>query len=108
MASIKVKFRPSKVAGKEGVIYYQIIRNRVIRQIATEYRIYSSEWDEESERVSATESETERVKLLTNIKERIKLDVNRLNHIVAALNKQGANLSADDVVKSFEQELNGQ
>ncbi len=45
MASVKVKFRPSKIAGKEGVIYYQIIRNRVIRQITTEYHLYSTEWE---------------------------------------------------------------
>ncbi|MFR9502826.1 MAG: hypothetical protein SNH73_00050 [Rikenellaceae bacterium] len=78
MASIKTKFRPSKVTGKEGVIYYQIIRNRVIRQIATEYRIYSSEWDEEGSRVALSQSEVERNKILTTIKERIKLDVNGL------------------------------
>ncbi|MFR9591864.1 MAG: site-specific integrase [Rikenellaceae bacterium] len=107
MASIKLKFRPSKVAGKEGVIYYQIIRNRVIRQIATEYRIYSSEWDDEGERVSTTESETERIKLLTNIKERIKLDLDRLKHIVTSLGKHNLSFSADDVVKTFEQELKG-
>ncbi|MFI3333196.1 MAG: site-specific integrase [Rikenellaceae bacterium] len=107
MASIKVKFRPSKVAGKEGVIYYQIIRNRVIRQIATEYRIYSSEWDDEYGRVAASLSETERNRVLATIKERIKLDVGRLSHIVVALSTQKNNFSADDVVRSFEQELNG-
>ncbi|MFR9543063.1 MAG: site-specific integrase [Rikenellaceae bacterium] len=107
MASIKVKFRPSKVAGKEGVIYYQIIRSRVIRQIATEYRIYSSEWDEEGSRVVLSQSEIERNKILATIKERIKLDVNRLHHIVAALNKTNAIFSADDVVKAFEKELQG-
>lgn len=30
MASIKVKFRPSTIEGKEGTVYYQIIKNRVI------------------------------------------------------------------------------
>ena len=33
MASVKVKFRPSTIEGKEGTIYYQIIQNRVIRQL---------------------------------------------------------------------------
>ena len=33
MTSIKVKFRPSSVRGKEGTIYYQIIRGRVVRQL---------------------------------------------------------------------------
>ena len=28
MASVKVKFRPSSIDGKEGSIYYQVIHNR--------------------------------------------------------------------------------
>lgn len=44
MATVKVKFRESKVQGKEGVIYYQIIHDCVIRQIKTEYRLLDSEW----------------------------------------------------------------
>lgn len=39
MASVKTKFRPSTATGKEGTIYYQIIQNRVIRQLKTDYRI---------------------------------------------------------------------
>ena len=37
MASVKVKFRPSAIEGKEGTVYYQIIQNRVIRQLKTDY-----------------------------------------------------------------------
>ena len=33
MASVKVKFRASSVADREGRLYYQIIHNRVTRQI---------------------------------------------------------------------------
>ena len=40
MSSIKVKFRPSVNDGKEGTIYYQIIKNRVIRQLKTDYRLF--------------------------------------------------------------------
>ena len=47
MASIKVKFRPSINENKEGTIYYQIIQNRVIRQLKTDYRLFMHEWDEE-------------------------------------------------------------
>ena len=47
MASIKVKFRPSTNENKEGTIYYQIIQNRVIRQLKTDYRLFIHEWDEE-------------------------------------------------------------
>ena len=45
MASVKVKFRPSSINGKEGCIYYQVIHNRVARQIRTDYRIFESEWN---------------------------------------------------------------
>lgn len=46
MASVKVKFRPSTIEGKEGTVYYQIIQNRVIRQLKTDYRIFTNEWNE--------------------------------------------------------------
>ena len=46
MASIKVKFRSSIVSGKEGILYYQIIYRRVIRQLNTNYRLFWEEWNE--------------------------------------------------------------
>lgn len=33
MASVRVKFRPSTIGGREGTLYYQVIHNRVVRQI---------------------------------------------------------------------------
>ena len=45
MASIKLKFRPSSVKGKKGVLSYQIIHYRSTRLIKTSYRIMPSEWD---------------------------------------------------------------
>lgn len=42
MASIKIKFRPSSVRGKEGVLFLQIIHRRVVRQIVTPYPIGST------------------------------------------------------------------
>lgn len=33
MATVKIKFRPSSVDGKEGTVYYQVIHVRVARQI---------------------------------------------------------------------------
>ena len=53
MTSIKIKFRPSSVEGKEGSIHFRIIHNRVVRQLNTAYRIFASEWDEETETIIA-------------------------------------------------------
>ena len=47
MSSIKVKFRLSTTAHKEGTIYYQIIQNRVIRLLKTDYRLFMHKWNEE-------------------------------------------------------------
>ena len=44
MTSIKVKFRPSTVDGKEGGLYFQIIHNRVVRQLNTDYKVFAEEW----------------------------------------------------------------
>lgn len=33
MATIKLKFRPSSIPGKEGVLVYQVTQARVIKQI---------------------------------------------------------------------------
>ena len=67
MTSIKTKFRPSSVEGKEGSIYFQIIHNRVVRQLNTAYRIFASEWDEETETIIAN---GDRINIINAIKER--------------------------------------
>lgn len=45
MATIKVKFRASSVEMKEGSLYYQVIHNRLARQVHTGYKLFPSEWD---------------------------------------------------------------
>lgn len=44
MASIKLKFRVSSLPGKEGTLFFQVIHERVVKQIGTPYRILESEW----------------------------------------------------------------
>ena len=75
MTSIKIKFRPSTVEDKEGSIYIQIIHNRVVRQLNTDYKIFTSEWDEKSETIIAN---GERTNIVNAIKERLSWDIARL------------------------------
>ena len=42
MTSIKIKFRPSSVEGKEGSIHFLIIHNREVSLLNTDYRIIAS------------------------------------------------------------------
>ncbi len=105
MASIKVKFRPSATAGKEGVIYYQIIQNRVIRQLKTDYRVYREEWNEKTGLIISTDS---RSNYLQSIEERIGWDIKRLESIINHLENKRIRCSADDIVSTFLNKANEQ
>lgn len=43
MATVKVKFRASSIPDKEGTLFFQVIHNRVTRQIATGHKIFKRE-----------------------------------------------------------------
>ena len=109
MASIKAKFRPSATASKKGAIYYQIIHNRVVRQIKTSHRIFESEWDDKATAVSIPIlSDTERKKHLQSIANRMEWDRKRLKAIIAMLDKKNECYTADDIVAKFNDQTNGQ
>lgn len=100
MASIKLKFRPSIVSGKEGTIYYQIIHKRVIRQMNTDYRLFKEEWNEETDLPAITTGE--RADFLLAIKERMDWDIKRLESIISRLEWSKAVFTADDIVSAFQ------
>ena len=104
MASVKVKFRPSSVNGKEGCIYYQVIHNRVVRQIHTDYKLFASEWDNHSEAVILHHIPTEikRDNYILSISERINWDRERLKKIILALG-QFDSFTAEDIVLRFQE-----
>lgn len=102
MASVKVKFRPSTIGDKEGTLYYQVIHNRVVRQIYTDYKLFASEWDCHSEAVNLhlISSKDERNNYLLSISSRIRWDKDRLNKIIYTLSQSGT-FVADDIVVRF-------
>jgi len=104
VTSIKVKYRPSTVDGKEGCIYYQVIHNRTIRQINTTYKVFVSEWDPQTETIiqSSDIESLERVRKLNDYRERISWDTRRLRKIVSQFEQTMSAYSADDVVTEFQ------
>ena len=106
MASIKVKFRPSTSENKEGTIYYQIIQNRVIRQLKTDYRLFMYEWNEESNVIIITNSS--RQNKLQSIEERIDWDIKRLQNIINQLENKRVKFSAADIISTFQRQANEQ
>ena len=98
MTSIKIKFRPSTVDGKEGGIYFQIIHNRVVRQLNTEYKVFAEEWNAESESIVIKGS---RSNFLLGIQERLSWDATRLKKVVRTLETERHRFTADDVITIF-------
>ena len=106
MASIKVKFRPSTNENKEGTIYYQIIQNRVIRQLKTDYRLFTHEWNEVNNAIIATNNS--RQNYLQSIEERLDWDIKRLQSIIAHLENKRQRYTVDDVISTFQKQANEQ
>lgn len=100
MASVKVKFRPSAIAAHEGHVYYQLIHDRKVRQIPSDYRIYSSEWDEYTGKNinphgSDHSATTELLRMM------IRQDVERIGRIIRRFQSNITGFSLDDVVCEY-------
>ncbi|MDE6870571.1 MAG: site-specific integrase [Bacteroidales bacterium] len=106
MASIKVKFRPSTNENKEGTIYYQIIQNRVIRQLKTDYRLFMHEWNEDNNAIIATNDS--RQNYLQSVEERIDWDIKQLQSIIKQLENKRVKYTADDIIATFQKQANEQ
>ena len=98
MTSVKIKFRPSTVEGKEGGLYFQIIHNRVVRQLNTDYKVFAHEWDADAESVNVG---GERSNILCGIKERLEWDAARLEKVIRQLETERRKFTADDVITAF-------
>lgn len=100
MASIKVKLRPSTIADCEGTIYYQIIHDRKVRQLLTNYKLFPAEWDERRSMVIVGQN-SERKSFILSIRERIRWDMERLTKIGRKLDAEGLIYTADEVIDEF-------
>lgn len=99
MTSIKIKFRPSSTAYKEGVIYYQIIHNRITRQLRTNYKIFANEWD--GKNASIIINSKCRQGVLQSIEEQINWDVKRIQSIINHCKNYLSPYSAHLIISKF-------
>lgn len=109
MASVKVKFRPSSVNGKEGSIYYQVIHNRVVRQIRTDYRIFESEWNDKiSAVIIPAWTSIDRKNYLQSVISSIEWDIKRLKTIIALYDRGNKSYTSDGIVLKFSRQADEQ
>ena len=101
MATVKIKFRPSMVNGRQGTIFYQVIHNRVVRQQNTGYRLHGYEWNRNLSEVVILKSNEERMRYLSEISNKIRKDVEALQKIILVFENSGCYYTADDVISEF-------
>lgn len=118
--TVKVKFCPSMVAGFGGSIVYLVCRHRVVRQIATRYRLYPDEWDEGLGQVVAPGEGSKdygdahadygdgrkdygggRKDYVRKVKQQIHSDLKRLNSLIVRYDRSVYDYSSDDIVRGY-------
>ena len=90
MASIKTKYRPSTVKGKDGALFFQIIHLRQIKHINTGLHISESEWSaDDAAVIKGTDESPERAKYLSVVKDSLKGCQKKLLAVITALDNKG-------------------
>lgn len=102
MATMKVKFRASSIPTKEGTLFYQVIHNRVARQVNTGYKVYPCEWDSvNAEIIFPPGVGDSRSSYLASLKEILYENAKRFRNIIARLDRAGEDYTAEEVVKCY-------
>lgn len=99
--TINIKFRASTVEGKEGVIYYQVSYNKIIRNIKSGYTLHSYEWSSDEDFVVVDDSDSTRAKQLRLIAEKIGYDTCRLYKLAKEMEGRGSLNHCDDLVFEY-------
>lgn len=102
MTTVRLKFRASSVEGREGTLYFQIIRHRMARQANTGYKLMPSEWDGRHSRIIiGRDTGTARKQILTSLQMSVDKDLMRFRAIIDHLDRTGADYTADRIVELY-------
>lgn len=99
MVSIKLNFRPSKVIGKPGTLYFRLIHNRIMREVGACYKLYSDEW--ENGHIKFYGSGTERHRYLFNVQRLLQKDILHLKNIINRMEQSRKPYSVDDIINTY-------
>ena len=101
MATLKIKFRPSSVKENEGTLFYQVLHRRIARQVATGYKLFSTEWDSHTAEVVVPLFDKSRKNYLLAVKEKIEKDIRILKNAIDRLEERNRPYTADGVVTFY-------
>lgn len=84
MATVKVKFRASTVAGRMGRLFYQVVHDGRIERMRTGFRLFPSEWDAGRGccRIESA-ADSERREYLADVQRQIRSDLERFQRMLS-------------------------
>jgi len=98
--SIKLKFIPSKIRSKAGVICLQLIHNRKIKLLRTRFRLFPAEWDNQTETVLFGNSDMERQNYLQSTKTGLSAALKQLDELIRLLEIK-SNYTVDELADLY-------
>lgn len=101
MTTIKLKFRPSAVTGKKGTLYYQVICQRKVAVLSTDYHIYPNEWNARCGIVNITDKGDERAAELLLYRSKTKWEMCCMRNIVMQRENTGSKYSIDELMNDI-------
>ena len=101
MTSIRLKFRPSTIPGKEGSLVFQLIQERSVRRITSEYKIFAEEWDDKAGKILLPAPSSPRYAFLAFLKAELHWELDRLCRIVQKSEEATGTVSLDEIAAAF-------
>ncbi len=102
MATLKIKLRLSANSSKEGVLFYQVIHHRIVKQITTRHKIFPSEWDKLTSRIIIPpNTEPCRRNYLTALEKQVQEESAHLREIIDRLQRSGTNYTTAKIVQLY-------
>lgn len=104
MASIKLKFRPHADNAKKGLLYFQVIHDRVVKQVKTDYRIYEYEWNKQrGDIVKESPFSAARDEALKIIREKVAWKQRMLEQIAKSFDLVRDTYTAEDIIRRYKE-----
>ena len=104
MTSIKLKFRAHTDNTKEGALYFQVIHDRVVKQVKTDCRIYPYEWDKQrGDIVKEIPFSASRNEALKVIRDKVAWEQRKLEQIVKSFEAAGKSFTTDNIIRRYKE-----
>lgn len=104
--SIKLKFRASVKPQKEGSLIFQVIHDRKVRRIRSQFKIFKEEWDATAGQIALTASDPSRCSRLYVIRFNVEWELKRLGKIIDTFERSGKEWNLDQVIQEFNPPIN--